>query len=118
MMAGPHSLPGNPGEVFADSAYRGSHFPDAVRAKGGIPRVVATGMCGRDEQQTLQKLKDANRPIHGVRGRIEKIFGTWKRCYGLRRMRWRGLAKATIQVHLTAIAYILKRTMNILAAKA
>ena len=42
---------------------------------------------------------------------IEKIFGTWKRCYGLRRMRWRGLAKAVAQVHLTAIAYNLKRTM-------
>ena len=51
-------------------------------------------------------------------GRIEKIFGTWKRCYGLRRMRWRGLAKAAVQVHLTAIAYNLKRTMNILAAQA
>lgn len=53
-----------------------------------------------------------------MRGRIEKIFGTWKRSYGLRRMRWRGLAKAAAQVHLTAIAYNLKRTMNILAAQA
>ncbi|MEJ7928195.1 IS5 family transposase [Sphingobium sp. AN641] len=34
--AGPEALPDNPGEVFADSAYRGSHFRDAVRAKGGI----------------------------------------------------------------------------------
>ena len=45
--------------------------------------------------------------------RIEKIFGTWKRTYGLRRMRWRGLAKAAVQIHLTAIAYNLKRTLNI-----
>ena len=116
--AGPEALPDNPGEVFADSAYRGNHFRDAVRAKGGIPRIVATGMWGDDEQETLRKLKEWNQPIHRVRGRIEKIFGTWKRCYGLRRMRWRGLAKATIQVHLTAIAYNLKRTMNILNAQA
>ena len=116
--AGPEALPDDPGEVFADSAYRGNHFRDAVRAKGGIPRIVATGMWGRDEQETLRKLKEWNQPIHRVRGRIEKIFGTWKRCYGLRRMRWRGLAKAAIQVHLTAIAYNLKRTMNILAAQA
>jgi IS5 family transposase len=33
-------------------------------------------------------------------------------------MRWRGLAKAAIQVYLTAIACNLKRTMNILVAKA
>jgi IS5 family transposase len=116
--AGPEALPDNPGEVFADSAYRGNHFRDAVRAKGGIPRIVATGMWGRDEQETLRRLKEWNQPIHRVRGRIEKIFGTWKRCYGLRRMRWRGLAKAAVQVHLTAIAYNLKRTMNILAAQA
>jgi IS5 family transposase len=32
-------------------------------------------------------------------------------------MRWRGLAKAAVQVHLTAIAYNLKRAMNILAAQ-
>lgn len=116
--AGPEALPDDPGEVFADSAYRGAHFCNAVLAKGGIPRIVATGMWGRDEQETLRKLREWNRPIHRVRGRIEKIFGTWKRCYGLRRMRWRGLAKAAAQVHLTAIAYNLKRTVNILAQAA
>ena len=116
--AGPDALPDNPGEVFADSAYRGNHFRDAVRAKGGMARVVATGMWGRDEQETLRKLREWNQPIHRVRGRIEKIFGTWKRSYGLRRMRWRGLAKAAVQVHLTAIAYNLKRSLNILSAQA
>ena len=111
--AGPDALPDDPGEVFADSAYRGSHFRDAVRAKGGVPRIVATGMWGRDEAETLRKLKEWNQPIHRVRGRIEKIFGTWKRSYGLRRMRWRGIAKAAVQIHLTAIAYNLKRILNI-----
>jgi IS5 family transposase len=36
--------------------------------------------------------------------------------YGLRRMRWRGLARAAAQVRFTAIAYNLKRSLNILAA--
>jgi hypothetical protein len=40
--AGPAALPDNPGEVFADSAYRGGHFRDAIHAKGGTPRIVAT----------------------------------------------------------------------------
>ena len=31
----PDALPDAPGEVFADSAYRGAHFREAVRAKGG-----------------------------------------------------------------------------------
>lgn len=114
--AGPEALPDNPGEVFADSAYRGRHFDDAVRAKGGTPRVVATGMWGRDEAETLARLDTWNRPIHRIRGRIEKIFGTWKRSYGLRRMRWAGLAKDAVQVRLTAIAYNLKRGLTIMAA--
>jgi IS5 family transposase len=114
--AGPDALPDHPGDVFADSAYRGSHFGDAVRARGGKPYVVANAMWGQDEQETLARLDAWNAPIHRVRARIEKIFGTWKRCYGLRRMRWRGLARAAAHVHFTATAYNLKRTLNILAA--
>ncbi len=114
--AGFGALPENPGEVFADSAYRGDHFRQAVLARGGTPCIVATGMWGHDEKETLARLDAWNRPIHHVRARIEKIFGTWKRSYGLRRMRWRGLPKATAQVHFTAIAYNFKRTVKILAA--
>jgi transposase, IS5 family len=114
--AGSDALLGNPGDVFVGSAYRGSHFDSAVRALGGVPRVITTGGVGSDERETLARLDAWNRPIHRVRARIGKIFGTWKRSYGLRRMRWRGLAKASIQVHLTAIAYNLKRTLGIIAA--
>ena len=41
--------------------------------------------------------------------RIEKIFGTWKRSYHFRSMRWLGLVKARLQVHLATIAYNVKR---------
>jgi IS5 family transposase len=116
--AGPDTLPDDPGDVFADSAYRGNHFGAAVRARGGTPRVIATGMWGKDTRKTLARLAAYNRPIHKIRGRIEKIFGTWKRSYGLRRMRWCGLAKAAVQVRLTAIAYNMKRTLNILSQPA
>lgn len=114
--AGPGALPDDPGKVFADSAYRGDHFGSAVRAKGGVPRIVTTGMWVREGEDIRAKLRAVNGPIHHVRGRIEKIFGTWKRSYGLRRMRWRGLAKAAIQIHVTAIAYNLKRCLNIVSA--
>ncbi|WP_275943709.1 IS5 family transposase [Gluconacetobacter tumulisoli] len=113
--AGPDALPDNPGEVFADSAYRGAYFREAVRARGGSIRVAATGMWGRDKKETLARLKAWNHGGHRVRRRIEKIFGTWKRSYGLHRMRWRGLAKAAVQIHLTAIAYNFRRTLTIVA---
>jgi IS5 family transposase len=114
--AGGDALPDNPGQVFADSAYRGETFRAAVRAKGGTPRIIATHMWGRDEEETLARLDAWNQPIHRIRGRIEKIFGTWKRSYGLRRIRWLGLARASLQIRLTAVAYNLRRTLNILAA--
>jgi IS5 family transposase len=118
--AGSDALPNAPGEVFADSAYWGGgvHFRAAVRARGGTPRIAATGMWGSDEHQTLARLAAFNQPIHRVRSRIEKIFGTCKRSYGLRRMRWIGIAKAAAQVHLTAIAYNLKRTLTLTAKPA
>lgn len=111
--SGNGALPDDPGIVYADSAYRGAFFAAAVKGRGGVPRIVATHMWGREGDGTEQKLRDWNDAIHRVRCRIEKVFGTWKRSYGLRRMRWKGLAKATLQVRLTAIAYNLKRAAPI-----
>jgi IS5 family transposase len=110
---GPAVLPDALGEVFADSAYRGQHCVAAVRAKGGVPLVAAIAMWGQDEQETLARLDAWNAPIRRVCARIEKIFATWKRCCGLRRMRWRGLAPARAQVHFTATAYSLKRSLTL-----
>ena len=46
--AGPAALPDDPGDVFADSAYRGDHFNNAVRAKDGIHPVNAAGLTFPD----------------------------------------------------------------------
>lgn len=110
------ALPEAPGEVYADSGYRGEAFAAAVRAKGGTPRVAVTSLWCLPHEDPAEKLAAWNRPIQRIRGRIEKIFGTWKRSYGFRRMRWRGLDKAALQLSLTAVAYNLRRTANILAA--
>lgn len=114
--AGPQALPDDPGDVYADSAYRGQVFGTAVRARGGVAKVVQTGAWGRPGDDTLQRLKAWNWSVNRIGCRIEKIFGTWKRSYGLRRMRWRGLAKAVLQVRLTATAYNLKRASTIIGA--
>jgi IS5 family transposase len=84
--AGPDAPPDQPGEVFADSAYPGKTFREAVCAKGGSLRVAVTGRWGWDEAETLARLEAWNQPIRRIRGRIEKIFRTWKRGYGRRRM--------------------------------
>jgi transposase, IS5 family len=112
--AGGDAVPENPGDVYADSAYRGQVFGSAVRARGGTPRIALIAMWDKPGDDTLSKLRCWNCSVQRVRCRIEKIFGTWKRSYGLRRMRWRGLPKAALQVYLTAIAYNLRRSLRVI----
>jgi IS5 family transposase len=107
-------LPDQPGKVYGDSAFAGPRSADAIRAKGGVPAVVGTGTWGGPE--ALARLAAHNARVRRVRCRIEKVFGTWKRSYGLRRMRWLGLAKAGFQLRLAAVAYNLRRTLTLLHA--
>jgi len=106
-------LPPEPGDVFGDSAFSGSRPEAAIRARGGTPRIVHTGTWGGAE--ALARLEAHNAEVRRVRGRIEKVFGTCRRSYSLRRMRWRGLAKAGLQVRLAAMACNLRRSWRLLA---
>ena len=108
-------LPSDPGEVYADSAYAADRFTNVIRARGGVAHVVYTSTWGGPA--ALARLEAWNAEVRAVRCRIEKVFGTWKRSYGLRRMRWLGLAKAGLQVRLTAIAYNLRRSATLLTAR-
>ena len=109
-------LPHDPGGVYGDSAYSAGRLTDVIRARGGQPRVVYTHTWGGPE--ALARLEAWNASVRAVRCRIEKVFGTWKRSYGLRGMRWLGLAKAGLQVRLTAMAYNLRRMMVLVRAQA
>jgi hypothetical protein len=61
--AGPDALADQPGEVFADSAYQGKTFREAVRVGGGCLRLAVIGMWGRDEAETFARLEAWNEPI-------------------------------------------------------
>nr|WP_241671623.1 transposase [Dankookia rubra] len=54
--------------------------------------------------------------VRRVRCRVENVFDTCKRSYGLARMRWLGLAQAGLQVRLAAVACNLRRTLTLLHA--
>lgn len=109
-------LPDAPGDTYGDSAFAGTAPEATIRARGGRPRIVHTGTWGSPE--ALARLQAHNAEVRRVRARIEKVFGTAKRSYGLRRMRWLGLAKAGLQVRLTAIAYNLRRSWRLLSVAA
>lgn len=101
----PDILPWEPGEVYADRAYDADWLRQDIIAAGGTPRLLRKVNRKRDPDAVAAH----NRPLQAIRARVEKIFGTWKRGYGFRHMRWIGLAKATLQVHLTTIAYNYRR---------
>ena len=88
-----------------------------IIGRGGRPNTVWTGIRGRGPE-ALARLEAHNAAVRRIRCWVEKVFGTWKRSYGLRRTRWLGLAKAGLQVRLAAIAYNLRRTVTLLHASA
>ena len=109
-------LPEAAGDTYGDSAYQGDRPEGIIRARGGRPCVVHTGGFGGEA--AANRLRAHNAAVRRVRCRIEKVFGTCKRSYGLRRMRWLGLAKAGLQVRLAAITYNLRRSMTLLVPTA
>jgi len=102
---GPEIIPDQPGEVYGDKAYDALSVEAAIEASGGVAKLLRKG----HRWLKAKTLEAHNRPLKPIRARIEKIFGTWKRSYHFRAMRWMGLAKAKLQVHLAAIAYNMKR---------
>jgi len=108
----PAIIPDAPGEVYADRAYDARSVERAIEAKGGTSKLMRKG----HRWLAAATLEGHNRPLRPIRARIEKIFGTWKRSYHFRAMRWLGLGKAKLQVHLAAIAYNIKRFWRMQAA--
>jgi IS5 family transposase len=109
-------LPGRPGRVWADAAYDQAASRARIRAAGGTPRI-----CWRIHRRSRPAFNAAkaawNAAIRPVRARIEKVFGTGKRSYGLGRARYLGLAKMSLQAHLTAVAYNLRRAATLLRSQ-
>jgi IS5 family transposase len=110
-------LPARPGRVWADSAYDQWTSHARVRARRGVPR-IARRLGTRMAPAKAAARRAWNRSVASVRCRIEKIFGTAKRSYGLGRARYVGLARVSLQVHLTLLAYNLMRATRILALRA
>ncbi len=101
----PSIIPDEPGGFYADKAYDALSVEKTIEAKGGTSKLMRNG----HRWLAAEKLEAHNRPLRPNRSRVEKIFGTWKRSYHFRSMRWIGLAKARLQVHLAVIAYNVKR---------
>jgi transposase, IS5 family len=102
-------------DLYGDSAFAGARPEGIIRARGGTPCIVHTSTWSGPD--VLARLEAHNAEVRRIRAWIEKVFGTAKRCYGLRGLRWLGLAKAGLQVRLAAMAYNLRRSWRLLAGE-
>jgi transposase, IS5 family len=109
-------LPARPGRVWADRAYDSHAIHREIRERRGIPQ-IARQVTSRMAPATVAARTAWNRTVSAVRRRVEKIFGTSKRCYGLGRARYLGLARVSLQVHLTFLAYNLTRAVRLRAVR-
>lgn len=92
--------------VYADKAYVGPRMRERLRAGQIKDRVQ--GRAARN--RPLRPIETRRNILIGrIRGRIEGVFGTLKRSYGLARMRYMGLARNIAGTLMTLIAWNLAR---------
>jgi IS5 family transposase len=95
--------------VYADKGYVGPRLRERLKADGIRDRVQHKAQKNKP-LTPRQHLR--NRLIGRLRGRIEGVFGTLKRSYGLARMRYMGLARNTAATFLTLVAWNLARAAD------
>ena len=97
---------GDEAVVWADAAYHTHARQARLKAAGVKPR-----LCRRANKHhpLTARLKLYNRLIARRRAAVETTFATWKNRMKLRLIRYRGLARASAQITLAAIAFNLRR---------
>lgn len=91
---------------FADKGYASAQNRIELE-KGNLTNGIIYKAVKGKELTGSEKLM--NRVSSGLRGKIEKGFGTLKRNYGFSRTRYIGCAKVKLEFLLTAMAFNLKK---------
>lgn len=93
--------------VLADAAYHTHARQAALRARGIKPRLMRRP--NKHHPKLPPRLARLNRLIARRRAAVETTFATWKRRMGLSGIRYIGLARASGQVLMVAMAFNLRR---------
>jgi IS5 family transposase len=98
--------------VFADKAYDSAKNRELLQKRGIKNGILTTENC---KKKLSAAERDCNRILSRLRCPIERVFGTWKRCYRYSRARYLGLKKNRLQLVLTSIAYNLRKLERLCA---
>ena len=99
---------GDEAAVYADKAYDSAERRASLRARGIEPRI----MCQARRNRPLKPWQTwFNKAVAPVRAGVERVFGTMKRGYGHRRVRYLGLARNDVQLQALCLAINLRRAL-------
>jgi transposase, IS5 family len=94
--------------VYADKAYDSEARRRGLRERGIAPRIMYQARRNRP----LKPWQVAfNKAVAPIRAGVERLFGTMKRAYGYRRVRYLGLARNAVQLQVICAAINLRRAL-------
>jgi IS5 family transposase len=94
--------------VYADKAYDSEARRAGLRERGIEPRIMHKARRNRP----LKPWQVAfNKAVAPIRAGVERLFGTMKRAYGHRRVRYLGLARNDVQLQALCAAINLRRAL-------
>jgi IS5 family transposase len=101
-------VPADERAVYADKAYDSEARRAGLRERGIEPRIMHEARRNRP----LKPWQAAfNKAVAPVRAGVERVFGTMKRAYGHRRVRYLGLARNDVQLQAMCAAINLRRAL-------
>ena len=99
--------------VFADRAYDSQAFRESLRRRG-----ISDGILWKVKHQRYPLepwQRQLNRWAQGIRCGVERANATMKQWYGMRRVRYRGLARNACHLQFVATAMNMKRALVLMA---
>lgn len=105
-------LQGDEAATFMDKAYDSAARRKALAAAGIADGIMHRGHARRPLAPWQRWMNVVLAPI---RAQVERAFGTLKRSYGWRRVRYRGLARNGAHLHLLCTAMNLRRAERLIA---
>ena len=93
--------------VYGDRAYEHKDRRRRLKAAGIKDRILHRRHKHQTGLPPWQALR--NRLIGPIRAAVERVFGTLKRTYGYRRVRYRGLEANRLQLRLLCIAFNIRK---------
>jgi IS5 family transposase len=94
--------------VYADKAYDSEERRAGLRARGIAPRIMHKAR----RNHPLKPWQLAfNKAVAPIRAGVERLFGTMKRAYGYRQVRYLGLARNDVQLQALCAAINLRRAL-------